>query len=116
MRIRSIKGQFLVSLSSIFVIFLVCVMLISYSISNKIVRKQSVEKIQADAIRCSSKMNSYLEQYGSRLHEINESISILKLSDEKIKEYLSERLSLMNEQVTDCYIAYEDKKLITGGD
>ena len=42
------------------------------------VRRQSVEKVQADTTRCASEMNSYSEQYAGRLDEINESISIPK--------------------------------------
>ena len=114
---RSIRTKFIFAGFLICTFSLIIISIISYTISYKIIEKETNEKISEVALKCASELNTFFIENGAVLHSIVMNKEIYDNGDQSLKQYLNgiyRRETQRKSAIIDVYVGFADRKMLTG--
>lgn len=112
----SLKQKFFYSITLVCLISLTIVSTISYMVSYRLVLNSTTSYLEMASKRYSNTIDDWLLMNMNNLNNIEQEIGINSeyYDEEHLVEMLKQRLNLTNGQVLDYYIAFSDKRLLSG--
>jgi serine phosphatase RsbU (regulator of sigma subunit) len=111
----SLKQKYFFSITLVCLISLAIVSAVSYLISYRLVLESTTSKLEMASNRYSGEIDDWLMTQMNSLNNIKQDVSLnSEYNDEHLTEMLEQKLKLSNGQVLDYYIAFSDKRLLSG--